>query len=57
MKKANGSVNDRNPVHYHGDALPRVVCQVCGEHLEGRGYVYRGKAVCSSCVDYIRSNF
>ena len=52
MKK----LNNRNPLAYREDAMTGPVCFVCGEQLCGEGYMYRGKAVCRACVDFIRTN-
>ena len=45
----------KEPFAYREDAMTRSVCLICGEKFGT--YEYRGKAVCSKCIEYIRANF
>ena len=45
----------KKPFAYREDAMTKSHCLICGEPFGM--YEYRGKAVCSDCVEYIRANF
>jgi len=46
---------ENKPSAYNENAMTETVCLVCGEHIAGKyGYIYRGKAICRGCLDYIR---
>lgn len=49
--------NKQNTATYREDAMTEPVCIICGESLGGYGSRYLGKAVCRSCLSYIRANF
>jgi len=40
---------------YRADAMTKPFCLICGDHFGV--YEFRGRAVCSKCVEYIRTNF
>jgi len=50
------NLNDKNPSEYREDAMTGSVCLVCGELIGKHGYIYRGKTVCSNCIEFIRSS-
>ena len=40
---------------YKEDAMTKPICLICGEHLGE--YNYRGKSVCTACIELIRTNY
>ena len=40
---------------YREDAMTKSVCLICGERLGE--YVYRGKTVCPTCIEFIRKRY
>jgi hypothetical protein len=43
------------PFSYKDDAMTKSVCLICGENVGE--YTYRGKAICTECLEFIRTKF
>ena len=43
------------PEMYQEREMSKSACLICGENCENNNY--RGKSVCSKCLDFIRSNY
>jgi hypothetical protein len=48
LKKTKGAIT-----YYAEDGLKDVVCCLCGEKIPE--YEFRGRRICSHCIDYIRA--
>ena len=47
--------NQNKPLSYKEDAMTKSVCLICGENVGE--YTYRGQAICTECLEFIRTKF